>query len=152
MKTAYFYHSETGLFTGGSFSTSDERFEEALAANTPAGCACVVSNEAIDMLSQKVDVQTGKIIDHQPPRPSDDHQWDDQTRRWALPEAIVERRNADLEARTVMSQAELKSLRALREVILMEWEGIPDKDLPEAMKRLRATQSVIDEKRSDIIT
>lgn len=75
-----FYDLETGLFTGGTFGG----IEEFVAANTPPGCGARAGTH--DYLSRRVDLETGEIVDWQPPKPAGDeftdHEWDGGIRRW----------------------------------------------------------------------
>lgn len=72
----------------------------------------------LDHLSQRVDVETGEVVDYQPPQPSLSHEWDATTRRWRLTDAAkqAELRRAVAQAR--INQIESKQMRALREMAL----------------------------------
>ncbi len=76
-----FYHKHTGTLHQTSVVVSDDA---AVALNTPPDHVAVdqPASGPLDPLSQKVDVATGKVIDWQPPQPSDDHEW--RGRRWRL--------------------------------------------------------------------
>jgi hypothetical protein len=68
-----------------------------------------------DGLCQRVDVQTGEVVDYQPPRPSPNHDWDEQTKRW-----IYVKTDADIAAEVRAKRDELFTvgdsviLRAIR--------------------------------------
>jgi hypothetical protein len=93
----YPYRLDTGLFTGEGFDLNP-RTEEAIEAHTPEGCG-LFEGQA-DPLCQRVDLDTGELIPHQPPAPPETeyyrHEWDG--RRWqpiAKALAIAERVRAD---------------------------------------------------------
>lgn len=76
MNTYSIYCTRTGLFTGATIICAAQH----LAANVPAGHSCMLGR--YDHLSQRIDVETGRVIDYQPPRPSERHEWDPATKRW----------------------------------------------------------------------
>ena len=80
MKTHSFYDPKTGQLSPYVFSGPDA----ALALNTPAGLVAIEGR--YDHVSQRVDLSGAKpfVIDFQPSRPSDDHEWDVASRRWQL--------------------------------------------------------------------
>lgn len=75
---AWFYSLADGTFTGDSYAGPD------LQANMPAGYAAIEG--VADWQAQRVDLETGALVDWQPPAPSDDAMrtwgWDAQARRW----------------------------------------------------------------------
>lgn len=77
----HLYDTATGLFTGVTLRGP----AHLIAVNTPSGTA-VFTADAIDHLAQKIDLQTGQVVDYQPPAPSDDVNntwaWDAPTKRW----------------------------------------------------------------------
>lgn len=113
MRLYSFYDAQTGLFTGGTFSTNVAEpcaHSSSVAANTPAGCAAIEGR--FDHLAQRLDVErvaredsdaltawsehkdgpapspvvatAAHMIDYQPPAPSADHEWSASTKRWQL--------------------------------------------------------------------
>lgn len=79
-----FYNPADGSFTGGSFSGPAAY----LAANIPEGCAAIEGQH--DHLCKRVDLETGEVVDWQPPAPADSadctHEWSAEARRWvAIP-------------------------------------------------------------------
>lgn len=75
-----FYDPTTGFFDGRKFSGPQRMLE----ANTPAGrCARV---GAFDHLSQRIDLDTDKVVDYKPPAPPDTEfetfGWDADIKRW----------------------------------------------------------------------
>lgn len=83
MNTYSLYDLDTGLFTGVTIMSSPD----VLRLNVPDGCGCLLG--AYDQLSQRVVIETGEVIDYQPPQPSPQHQWDVETKRWVyVPTAL----------------------------------------------------------------
>lgn len=80
MKSWSFADQDTGLFTGRSFSGP----ESSLPANTPPGTIAVPGMH--DPGSARLDLETGEVVDWQPPKPADTElatwRWDDESRRW----------------------------------------------------------------------
>lgn len=76
MNTYSIYSLATGLFTGRTISVPGH----ALDVNVPEGCSVMLDH--YDKLSQRVDTETGQVIDYVPTPPSNNHQWNEQTRRW----------------------------------------------------------------------
>ena len=75
------YDKATGLFTGrtvGGVGFSDELLD----AHLGDGEGWVDGKH--DHLSRKVDVATGQIVDHRPPQPSTEHEWNGDAKRWRL--------------------------------------------------------------------
>lgn len=128
MRAISFYHKETGLLTGNQLIVSDN---DMLAANTPANHIAIDGH--YDNLSQKVDIAnptfletTGmdgeavqtpvySVIDYQPPQPSTDHEWNDETKRWQLSAAAAGKINRSNAARIRISQLEVSQHRHVRE-------------------------------------
>jgi hypothetical protein len=87
------YRADTGYFTGALITCSGAH----LSANVPEGCSCLLGT--YDHLSQRVDLETGAVIYYQPPQPSEQHEWNDDLRRWvyvptALETCLANRRDA----------------------------------------------------------
>ena len=106
----HFYDLATGLFSGRSFSASDEAW---LKDNLPDGHG-VYEAARIDHLSQRVNLISGEVVDYQPPQPSHDHEWNESAKRWQLSKTAVAR----IEALQRIQMLEAKQLRALREFAL----------------------------------
>lgn len=130
MKTVSFYDPQTGLFTGRRF-TGPGKY---IARNTPDGC--VAMEGVFDHLSQRVDLETGEVVDYQPPKPDDDHEWDEHRRQWRLKREI--RRSLRQRAETLRSIEELerKQLRPARELAI-------DPENAEARQRLTEIEAQI---------
>lgn len=113
MTTWHFYDLATGLFTRQRLAASDQ---DLVAANTPPGCGAYAGE--VDPDSQRVDVATGDLVDWQPPRPSEDHAWDTERRRWELSPAAAKREAERIDAQRRITALEIAQLRPLRELLL----------------------------------
>jgi len=111
MTVVSFYHRETGLFSGRHLMVSDPAM---IPLNTPPD-HIAIDGDHHDPLTQRVDVATGKVIDHIPPQPSPDHEWNSLIRRWQIKPEIAARQQARKTALARITELELKALRALRE-------------------------------------
>jgi hypothetical protein len=80
MNTRHIFNSSTGLLTGATITGPDEH----LPANTPVGHGTVSGVD--DWQCQRVDINTGAVVDWQPAPPPDDAmrtwRWDAPSRRW----------------------------------------------------------------------
>jgi len=139
MRTWSFYDQETGDISGKRFRAINDRV---LAANTPTGFTAIEG--AFDRLSQRVDVETGKVIDYQPPAPDDDHEWNATRRRWVKKPEVLAAERRDKAARDRIAELEASQLRATREHLL-------DPIDPAPTARLRAIDDEIKTLRSDLI-
>lgn len=101
MKTWTLYDAATGMIRPGALTCSDAQ----IAANVPEGYAALEG--AFDPLSQAVDLNTGQVVDYQPPAPADDElrtwAWDAETKRWAAQPTLAALKDAKL--------AEIKAAR-----------------------------------------
>lgn len=120
MKTAgtwSFYSPDSGQFLGRTYSGS----AQSLAANTPIGTVAIEGD--FDQATERVDVETGKIVTHRPPAPEDTlHStwtWHDVLRRH-VPVLKFEGQRLDLVARIGARIVALEGAtdRALRDLIL----------------------------------
>lgn len=110
----HFYDAKTGLFSGVSIHTnltSGKAVKEFIAQNTPAGHGAFIGH--VDPLSQKMDVQTGQLVDYQPPQPSPRHEWNPTTRRWQRQAAL---KRSEVIAR--ISELEKGQHRTVREALI----------------------------------
>jgi hypothetical protein len=137
MRTWSFYDQVSGSFSGRRFRALNDR---ALDANTPDGL--VPLEGTFDRLSQRVDVQTGKVVDFQPPQPDADHEWNAESRRWVKKAAVLAAERADKQARTRIAELEASQARAIREHTLGD---------ATAIDRLRTIDDEIKTLRSDIL-
>jgi hypothetical protein len=111
MRVVSFYHRESGIFNGRHLMVSDPAL---IPLNTPPD-HIAIEGDHYDPLTQRVDVATGKVIDHIPPQPSPDHEWSAVSRRWELKPEVTARQKARATALARITELELKALRALRE-------------------------------------
>ena len=138
MKHWSFYDPQSGHFAGRTFSATDE---SALDINTPKGLAAIEGEH--DHLSRRVDIATGLVVDHQPPAPNADYEWDDASKRWKLNAEVAAREERSTTARSRIAHLESNvQPRALREVAL---------NRPKAAERLHAIDDEIAMLRRDII-
>jgi hypothetical protein len=134
MKVVSFYHRETGIFNGRHLMVSDPAM---IPLNTPPD-HIAIDGDHYDHLTQRVDVATGKVVDHIPPQPSDDHEWNAISRKWQIKPEITARQQARKLALARITELELKALRALREHALGK---------PGAQERLGAIDTEISQLR-----
>lgn len=85
------YHRATGLFTGHAVNTDNTAIDIQHLVQENHGSDFAGMADVADPLSQRVDVKTRKLVDYQPPAPSNDHEWDGATRRWHLSMAAQQR-------------------------------------------------------------
>lgn len=110
MKSYSFYHAETGALHHKRFTTNDKT---QLAANTPEDHEVIEGHH--DHLSKRVDVETGEVIDCQPPAPSADHEWNGEAKRWQLGAAAAGKQARNAAARQRIAQLENAQHRHVRE-------------------------------------
>jgi hypothetical protein len=90
MRVVSFYHRETGMFNGRHLMVSDPAM---IPLNTPPD-HIAIEGDHYDPLTQRVDIATGKVIDHLPPQPSPDHEWSAISRRWQLRPEVTAKQQA----------------------------------------------------------
>ncbi|HEY1723951.1 MAG TPA: hypothetical protein VGF89_00905 [Steroidobacteraceae bacterium] len=111
-----FYDKATGLFTGRRLVSTHDG---ALEINTPEGCAAMDGEH--DHLSSKVDLSdpsNPKVVDYQPPAPSNDHEWNADTKRWQLKTAAQALLDSRQRATWAIRSLEASQPRCLRELAL----------------------------------
>lgn len=130
-----FYDQQTGLFTG-------RQRRSAQLGRVPDGCGAVEG--AYDHLSQRVELSSGQVVDYQPPRPDDDHEWREDVvngrPRWVKRDDVLERERLAAEARREIDRLERSQLRAMRELAI-------DPTSVEAKQRLQQIDDEIAAKR-----
>jgi hypothetical protein len=131
-----FYHRETGLFDGQHLIASGEA---SVKLNTPPDHIVIDGHH--DHLARRVDLQTGEVVDYQPPRPSDEHDWNATTKRWQINTEIQQRKFARASALAQIATLEASQHRPMRELMR-------DPTNAEARKRLDAIEAEISELRS----
>lgn len=88
--------------------------EMAIAQNVPDGFGFVAGRH--DRQSQRVDLSTGEVIDFQPAQPSNDHEWNAETKRWQLKPEVIERNQRHAEAQAQLEALDPKETRALSDL------------------------------------
>lgn len=121
MRHVTFYHKDTGLLNALTVLVSDDKL---LDLNTPVDHVPIDHPEGglIDHLSQRVDLERVKaereshaeskpfrpsldvLVDHRPPQPSPDHEWNATARRWTLSAAAQEHLKAARAKATRLAQ------------------------------------------------
>lgn len=138
MKHYSFYHKDSGVVHPSRFATTRE---DAVVSNTPLDHIAIEG--ALDPFSQRVDVQTGQVMDWQPPQPSPDHEWDASKRRWRTSEQAEQRHQRAAAALLGIRDLEASQLRPMRELAI-------DPSNAEARKRLEAIEAEIASLRGDL--
>jgi hypothetical protein len=80
------------MFTGGHIMCRSEFLDD----NVPDGYSCLLGD--FDHLCQKVDIATHEVIDYQPPKPSENHDWDSGAKRWVYVPTIADHKASCLAA------------------------------------------------------
>ena len=112
------YRLSDGMLTGESFSLSTTPgIDEHVARCTPEGCALFEALDRPDVLSQRIDVQTGELVDYQPPQPSADHEWNEISRRWVLSQHAQTRNARRQAAQARIDELERRQARRVRELL-----------------------------------
>lgn len=123
----HYYERSSGVFHASSVHTNANDPERALAfarANAPEGHEPMAGD--FDVLSQKVDVSSGAVVDYQPPAPSADHEWDETAKRWMLSQRAQERAMRNATSLAEIRDLESRAVRALIEHALDD-EGARDR-------------------------
>ena len=132
-----FYDAGTGLFTGKRYSGPSKYLKQ----NTPKGTRPI--NGGHDHLSFRVDLDSGTVVDYQPPRPDNDHEWSEPHRRWRLKPEIANRLRVREAALQKISDLERRQLRPARELAV-------DPSNEEAAHRMREIEGKILTLRSEL--
>jgi len=112
MSSWHFYEASSGQFMDRAFSGP----AHGLRANTPAGHVAWFGD--VDFLSQKMDVETGKLVDYQPPRPSEKHYWHTARKRWLLDPIIEANRAREVEILQAIKGIDERVIRPMLELQL----------------------------------
>lgn len=126
MKTASFFHRETGLFSPVQLTVSDDLL---VGLNAPSGHAAIeghhdhLSKRVVFTVEKKIDEETGEpievqvpsVVEYQPPQPSSGHEWSEEAKRWRLSAAAAEKINRSTGALARIAQLEASQHRRLRE-------------------------------------
>jgi hypothetical protein len=142
--TLSFYDPATGLFTGRR-RRGHRLSTEGLS----------VVEGAYDHLSQRVDLESGAVVDYQPPQPSPDHEWRENVvngrPRWVKKAEVVERERRAVAAQQEIDVLERSKIRALTDHALapdVEIEVGGRRMLPK--DRVAELEAKISEKRNDL--
>jgi hypothetical protein len=138
MRVVSFYHKVTGMFHARHLMSSDAK---AIALNTPRD-HIALDGDHFDRLSQRMDVNTGKVVDQVPVQPSIDHEWNATDRRWQVKPEVLAREETRRHAILRISQLEQSGIRSLRELALGE---------AKAADRLKALDAEIAELRRSLV-
>lgn len=138
MTTVTLYSLSTGEF-GRVLSCPGKALER----NVPAGQAYKLGR--FDKFSQRVDLETGEVVDYQPPSPGVDYEWRqnvaDGRPRWVKTDAAAARDSAHSAAINRIDELERRQLRAMRELALGQSDAQP---------RLKAIDDEITSLRADL--
>lgn len=138
MKSFSFYHKDTRLFDGRHYMTS---VEQHVALYTPPDHVAIAGHH--DHLSKRVDISTGEVVDHQPSQPTENHVWDDVTKRWVIEPGYKVKLAAHRDALAKIEMLEASQPRYIREHTL----GTN----PKALERLHAIEDEIVELRKAVM-
>jgi len=119
-----FYKLDTGLFTGARF----HGMHEWLSMNRPDGCGFLLGE--FDHLRQRVDTDTGQVLDYIPPAPPstefESYEWDTNKKQWEAklsPAGKARAHNKPLDIE--ITQLEYQQMRSLREAVVALSKGQP---------------------------
>lgn len=104
-----FYYLETGMFLGKTWYGP----MQLLYLNTPLSCGAMEG--CFDYLSQRVDVESGEVVNYQPSPPSENHEWDEAIKRWQLNAEAQKEYLDDRVARGELIQLDMQLIRYLAE-------------------------------------
>jgi hypothetical protein len=113
MKAVSFYHKDTGLLHSNQMLFSDET---QVAFNTPPDHIAIEGHH--DPLSKCVNIETGEVVDYQPPQPSADHEWDAAMKRWQLSAVAQAKLAAKASAVARIAELEASQHAVVRELLL----------------------------------
>lgn len=139
MTTWSFYDKETGLFDGSTYGCDHDKFVEANAR----GRGFVEGR--FDPLSQRVNVDTGKVVDYIPDQPGSDHEWDGTAKRWRLNPEVQASLDAQAVALAAIEESEkLSGPRAVREALLVLLPAGPERDRLSAIEdQIKASRALL---------
>lgn len=115
----HFYDKVTGRIHDVVVMTNvHDGAEEFARLNAPNGHEIVEGD--YDAQSQRIDTQTGNIVDWQPPKPSADHEWQPEIRRWQLNANASEIEAKRREARQRIAALSEQERHLMRRLMLNE--------------------------------
>jgi hypothetical protein len=118
MNTWSTYFLCSGLFTGFRLQISAASLE----VNVPEDCGCIVGE--YDSLAERVDIDSGLVIEYRPDQPSEDYAWCTESRRWLYVQTDADiARDARVRRARLLAESDWVSLRALdlAEGVPPEW-------------------------------
>lgn len=140
MKTRSVYDPGTGIFTGEVLTCSEDQLK-------PNARGAMIGGR-FDRLSQRVNIETGDVVDYKPPAPDDRYEWRENVAngrpRWVKRVDVAEREGRDLAARQKIAELETQQIRSMRELML-------DPNDPSPRERLRSIEKQIVDCRADLI-
>lgn len=131
----YSFYDATGALARHIWSG----LETQLAGNTPDGFTPIEGH--FDYLSQRIDLTTGEVVDYQPPQPSDDHEWNAETKRWLHKPEVIERNQRIANARAQLQALDASETRAVSDVLV----DPADTAAIDRLKAIRAQKSTLRE-------
>ncbi len=108
-----FYDPQTGDISPKRLMSSNP---QVVRDNTPEGLRAIAGWH--DHLSRRVDLETGDVIDWQPPQPDADHEWNPERRRWVKRSDVRARENERARVLAEIAQLEASQTRPLRELLI----------------------------------
>lgn len=111
MRRWHFYNGD-GVISSHYFSATNDRD---LQLNTPDGWLPIEGT--FDPCSQCVDVASGLVVDYRPEAPSDNHSWNEKSRRWEKRQDVIEREIRAVAARKRIAELESRQHRRVRELL-----------------------------------
>lgn len=171
MTTWSFYKTDTGLFTGGTYSGA------LLKENTPDGCLPIEGR--FDHLSQRVDLVIASKLDavladialladaedmaaeklaelniaaddlrlqlvtgYQPPAPDEQHEWNVGSRRWALRKDIAQARAAEVAARVEIEALERLQIRSISALLADPTDAVARENFNRRKARIDSLRAI----------
>lgn len=126
--TKWYIYNEAGIFTGGSVDCPESHLDQ----NVPEGYGCYMGE--VDPLSQRIDIESGELMEYQPPQPSANHQWTEQ-KRWVYVDT--------LEDIKIKKQAAITAAYLLANVTSFTFQGKEIQANEHSMKQIYITDSGI---------
>ena len=150
MKTYSFYDAAAGTFIGRTYAGP----ETDLRTNTPEGC--VAMEGEFDRLCQRVDIDSGKVVDWQPPAPSGDPlrtwAWAAAARRWVAQPTLAARKAERIVAvQAAIEKLEAAQARPVREALAaLIAGGKPAKDSSDKLSKVVSEVAALQAVRSSM--
>jgi hypothetical protein len=120
LRTYSLYDATNGLFTGKRLHADDP---QKLAAHLPDGIAAIEG--AHDHRSQRVQLDTGRVVDYQPPPPAETPASDARSRGWRRTSAAGDSRQRRSAVLAMIRALEVRQGRTIREATLGDALALP---------------------------